>query len=388
MYEKSLKTLEYDKIVNRLMEMAASNLGREYAAELKPITDIDEIKENIEETDEAFTLIIKRGNPPLFGIKPILMETKRVEMGGVLSPGGLLKISESLRVSKALKKYMEETLKSDVNSEYPIIFGRIESLNVFPTIENAINNAIVSEDEISDNASVALRNIRRQITQKQNSVKTKLDSIVNSSDNKKYLQDSLVTMREGRYVVPVKQENRANIPGLIHDTSSSGATLFVEPMAVVELNNDIKKLMIEEREEIEKILRELSNLVAEHSYEIGANEFILKELDFAFAKGKLAMNMNGVKPTLNDRGYTNIKKGRHPLLQVEKVVPIDIYLGDEFTTLVVTGPNTGGKTVTLKTIGLLTLMAQAGLFIPADYGSEIAVYDNVYADIGDEQSIE
>lgn len=388
MYEKSLKTLEYDKIVARLMDMAASNLGREHTSSLKPITDIGEIKRNIEETDEALKLIIKYGNPPLYGINPIMIETKRVEMGGVLSPGGLLKIAESLRVSRALKKYMEEGIKSDPNAEYPNVFGHIEGLNVFPSVESEITNAIISEDEISDNASNNLRNIRRQIVQKQNSVKTKLDSIISSTDNKKYLQDNIVTMREGRYVVPVKQESRANIPGLIHDTSSSGATIFVEPMAVVELNNEIRELMIKEREEIEKILRELSLLVAEHSYEIGANELVLKELDFIFAKGKLALEMNAVKPALNDRGYTNIKKGRHPLLKVDKVVPIDIYIGKDFNTLVVTGPNTGGKTVTLKTIGLLTLMAQAGLFIPADYGSEIAVYDNVYADIGDEQSIE
>jgi DNA mismatch repair protein MutS2 len=223
---------------------------------------------------------------------------------------------------------------------------------------------------------------------KNDSIRDKLNSIISSSNNKKYLQDSIVTIREGRYVVPVKQENRGNFPGLVHDQSSSGATLFVEPMAVVELNNELKELKIEEQHEIERILIELTNMIRERTNEIRNNQKILQRLDFIFAKGKIAVNMDGTKPILNDRGYINIKKGRHPLLDKKKVVPIDIYIGDDFRTLVITGPNTGGKTVTLKTVGLLCLMAQSGLHIPADHNSEVGVFNKIFADIGDEQSIE
>lgn len=282
---------------------------------------------------------------------------------------------------------MKET-REDKNGNYPVVGNLINELSVFEYIEESINNAIISEEEISDNASPVLRSIRRKINMKNDSIRDKLNSIISSSNNKKYLQDSIVTIREGRYVVPVKQENRGNFPGLVHDQSSSGATLFVEPMAVVELNNELKELKIEEQHEIERILIELTNMVRERSNEIRNNQKILQRLDFIFAKGKIAVNMDGTKPILNDRGYINIKKGRHPLLDKKKVVPIDIYIGDDFRTLVITGPNTGGKTVTLKTVGLLCLMAQSGLHIPADHNSEVGVFNKIFADIGDEQSIE
>ena len=387
MNEKTLRVLEYNKIINLLLEKAESQLGKDLVKTIKPNTNKDEITSLLEETDEALSILIHRGNPPLYGIHNIGPEIKRTEMGGSLTPGGLLKISDSLRVSRGLKNFIKEN-KSDRSPNYPVVEGLVGSLRVFKHIEDEINNAIISENEVSDNASNTLRSLRRQINSKNDAIRDKLNSIISSQSNKKYLQDSIVTMREGRYVIPVKQENRGNIPGLVHDVSSSGATAFIEPMAVVELNNQLRELEVKEREEIERILAELSNMVAVESQSIFDNQKILSQLDFIFAKGKLALEMKATKPILNDRGYINIKQGRHPLLNVGNVVPIDVYLGDEFTSLIITGPNTGGKTVTLKTVGLFTLMAQSGLHIPADYNSEIAVFNQVFADIGDEQSIE
>ncbi len=387
MNEKTLRVLEYNKIIDMLEEKATSSLGKKKINKLKPETDFEKVKYAQKETEEALTILIKRGNPPLYGIYSILREMKRAEMGGVLSPESLLKISDTLRVSRSLKGYIRED-KEDKNSSYPIIESMVENLHVFKHIEDAIDNAIVSKDEISDKASPKLKNIRRQLIVKNDSIKNKLNSIVTSPKYQKYLQDEIVTVREGRYVVPVKQEYRSNVPGLIHDQSASGVTLFIEPMAVVELNNELKELEIKERKEIERILANLTNMVAREGSEITANIEILEHLDFIFAKGKLALQMNGTKPILNKKGYINIKNGKHPILNVEKVVPIDVYIGKDFQTLVITGPNTGGKTVTLKTVGLLTLMSQSGLHIPADYDSEIAVFDKIFADIGDEQSIE
>ncbi|NMB26766.1 MAG: endonuclease MutS2 [Tissierellia bacterium] len=387
MNDKTLKVLEYHKIIKKLTDKTESQLGKDMTKKIKPSTDIDEIEYLQGETKEALSLIIKKGNPPLYGIFDISGELKITEIGGSLSPKSLIKISDSLRVSRSLKKYLKE-IKDDETSSFPIIQGLIDDLRVFKDIEDEINNAIISENEISDNASPGLRNIRRQIINKNESVRVKLNSIINSQKYKKYLQDSIVTMREGRYVVPIKQENKAYFPGLVHDQSASGATLFVEPMAVVELNNELRELEIKEREEIEKILLELSGLVAEEAENIGNNQSILQRLDFIFAKGKLALEMDATKPILNKEGYINIKKARHPLLNVKNVVPIDIYIGKDFNTLVITGPNTGGKTVTLKTVGLLTLIAQSGLHIPADFNSQMGVFDQVFADIGDEQSIE
>lgn len=387
MNEKTLRVLEYNKIKALLLEKAESQLGRELINGVKPRTNMDDILTLLDETDEALSILINRGSPPLFGIHNIGPEVRRVEIGGSLTPGALLKVSDSLRVSRSLKEFIKDD-KSDKASSYPIIEGLIRDLRVFKSLEDEINNAIISENEISDNASNTLRSIRRQILGKNEAIRSKLNSIINSQTHKKYLQDSIVTIREGRFVIPVKQENRGNIPGLVHDISSSGATVFVEPMAVVELNNELRELEIKERDEIARILAELSSMVAAEADAILNNQSILQYLDFVFAKGKLALDMKATKPSLNDRGFINIKKARHPILDVENVVPIDIYLGDEFTSLVITGPNTGGKTVTLKTVGLLTLMAQSGLHIPADYNSEIAVFDQIFADIGDEQSIE
>lgn len=387
MNKKTLDVLEYYKIVDKLTNKAESELGKAKAREINPLTDLKKIEYLQRETKEALSLIIDKGNPPLYGIFDVSKELRMIEIGGALGPGSLIKISDSLRVSRNLKSYLKE-LKEDQVSSYEIIPGLIGSLNTFKHIEDKINNAIISENEISDNASSGLRNIRRQIISKNESVRSKLNGIVNSQRYKKYLQDSIVTMREGRYVVPIKHENKAYFPGLVHDQSASGATLFVEPMAVVELNNQLKELEIKETKEIEKILEELSGLVAEESEGISNNQNILQDLDFVFAKGKLALDMNATNPILNKEGYINIKQGRHPLLDVKDVVPIDVYIGKDFNSLVITGPNTGGKTVTLKTVGLLTVIAQSGLHIPASFDSKIAVFDQVFADIGDEQSIE
>lgn len=387
MNEKTLRVLEYNKIIEMLIDKAESQLGKDRISKISPLIKIEEIEKLQKETEEALSLLVKRGNPPLYGIHSISYELKRVDIGGSISPGGLIKVSDSLRVSRSLKNFIKET-KGDRTSDNPIIENLVEGLSVFKDIEDEINNAIINENEISDNASSTLKSIRRQIVIKNDAVKDKLNSIIGSQSNKKYLQDSLVTMREGRYVIPVKSENRSQVPGLVHDMSSSGATVFVEPMAVVELNNQLRELELKEREEIERILSVLSNMVGVQSEYIGNNEKILTELDYIFAKGKLALAMNGTKPILNVKGYINIKKGRHPLLNSKNVVPIDAYIGRTFTSLIITGPNTGGKTVTLKTVGLFTLMAQSGLHIPADFNSEIAVFNQVFADIGDEQSIE
>lgn len=387
MNEKTLRVLEYGKIIQMLIDKTESSLGREIAEKLVPSTDLKEVQYSQNETDEGVSLLIKRGSAPLGGIHDILIEVKRAEIGSVLSPGGLLKIADTLRATRRIKGFLGQD-KGDKDSNYPILQELINDLNTYKDIEDAIFNAIISEEEVADNASPLLRNIRKQISSKNDAIRTKLNSIISSQANKKMLQDGIITIREGRFVVPVKQEYRSSFQGLIHDQSSSGATLFIEPMAVVQLNNELKELKLKEKAEIERILAELTEHVASVAEGIRANQKILARIDFIFAKAKLSLSMRGMKPDLNDKGYIKIKNGRHPLLDVDKVVPIDIYIGDDFNSLVITGPNTGGKTVTLKTLGLFTLMTQSGLQIPVDYGTKMAVFKNVFADIGDEQSIE
>lgn len=387
MNDRTLRVLEYDKIVAMLVEKTESQLGRNIAEQLKPSTSIDEVKYTQKETDEAFNIIIKRGRPPLGGIHDILSEIKRAEIGSSLMPVNLLRIADTLRAARRLRSFIKQD-KEDKESEYVLLKDMILSLNVYKNIEDQIFNAIISEEEISDNASPTLKNIRRQIDIKNSAIRNKLNSIINSSSNRKYLQDALITIREDRFVVPVKQEYKPNFPGLVHDQSSSGATLFIEPIAIVELNNDLKELKLKEKAEIERILAELTEMVAVESHGIRENQKLLSQLDFVFAKAKLAFEMNATKPILNNEGYINIKEGRHPLLKEKEVVPTNIYIGKDFTTLMITGPNTGGKTVTLKTVGLFTLMTQAGLQIPAGYKTQMAVFDSLFADIGDEQSIE
>lgn len=386
MDQKSLKVLEYNKVIDLLATKASSSLGLKYIEELTPKSDYKEVKSMLEETSEAQGILIKRGHVNLGGIQDISDSVKRAEIGAVLDPGSLLKISDNLRAARNLKRSLTPGEEEDFN--YPIIQSLANALYVYRDIEEEINNAIISEIEISDNASPTLRSIRRGILQKNQSIRSKLNSIISSTTYQKYLQDAIISVRGDRFVVPVKAEYRSQVAGIIHDQSSSGATLFIEPMSIVEMNNELRKLKLDEQEEIERILAELTKLVGEVAGDILSNQVILGKLDFAFSKGKLSLSMKGIEPILNEEKNINIKNGRHPLLDADKVVSNNIYLGQDFDTLVITGPNTGGKTVTIKTVGLFALMTQSGLHIPADYGSSMCVYDNVFADIGDEQSIE
>ncbi|MCC0635926.1 endonuclease MutS2 [Clostridioides sp. ES-S-0001-02] len=386
MNEKSLRVLEYNKIIDLLKKKASSSLGLKYIESLVPNTDFVEVKSMLEETSEAQSIIIKRGSVGLDGIHDIEDKVKRAYIGASLDPGSLIMIADTLRVARRLKNSLSSSDEEDFN--YPIIQSLSNSLYVYKDIEEQIYNAIISEVEISDNASSTLRDIRRRIAQKNQSIRSKLNSIISSTTYQKYLQDAIISLRGDRFVVPVKSEYRSQVAGIVHDQSSSGATLFIEPMTIVEMNNELRQLKLGEQEEIERILSELSAMVGEVSEDLISNQEILGRLDFAFSKGKLSIQMRGIEPTLNEDKYLNIKNGRHPLLDKKKVVANTIYLGRDFHTLVITGPNTGGKTVTIKTVGLFALMTQSGLHIPADYGSSMCVYDNVFADIGDEQSIE
>lgn len=384
---KNERILEINRVKEMLKGYTASSLGKKAVDEMEIYHDIDILKMKQEEVTEAANIIIKRSSPPLFGINEIVPHLKHTLLGGSLYPGALIKIGDTLRVSGRLKKFLSND-DSDRQSSYSVIENLIGALYTNRTLEQEIANAIVSEDEISDSASTRLRQIRQQIKNKKAEIKNRLEKIVTSQDTAKHLQDTVVTMRGDRYVVPVKSESKGKIQGIVHDMSASGQTVYIEPMAVVNLNNELRTLYIEEDTEIKRILEELSAKVAEVAEELMGNEEILKELDFIFAKGQMSIEMDGQAPILNEEGYINLKQARHPLIDREKVVPIDVYLGDTFTSLIITGPNTGGKTVTLKTVGLLTLMAQMGLHIPALSGSSIAIFDKVFVDIGDEQSIE
>ncbi len=385
MNEKCLRTLEYYKIINMLCENTVSDMGKDIAKDLAPSNDIHEIRELQQETTEAVNLTLKKGDAPLGDIQDIRVPLRKVKMGACLDPGELLKIANSLRNCRKLKSYISDKREEQ---QFPIIEYYIETLSSFKTIEESIYNAIENEEEIYDRASSLLYNIRRKLKDKAASIKEKLNRMVTSSAYSKYLQEGLVTVRGDRHVIPVKQEYRAQVPGIIHDQSSTGATLFIEPMVIVEMQNELKQLRLNEEEEVERILYELTGLVGEKYDSININAEILATLDFIFAKAKLSLQYRCVEPKVNDKGIINVKKARHPLIDEKKVVPIDIYIGESFNSLVITGPNTGGKTVTLKTMGLLTLMTQAGLHIPAGDYSEMAVFDEVFADIGDEQSIE
>lgn len=385
MNEKTLRVLEFDRITDKLGQLTSSDLGKELVYELSPQTDAKTVERLLAETGDAVSCIMRRGSPPLGGISDIRASLKRLDIGGTLGPAELLRIGGVLRAARRLKGYISDRLSGD-NTD--IISELISCLESNLRLEQKIEQCILSEDEIADNASSALNNIRRQIKDNQASIKDKLNSLIKSSKYQKYIQEAVVTMRGDRYVIPVKSECKSEIPGLVHDSSASGATLFIEPMAVVEANNAIKQLKLKEQAEIERILAELSADASLILPQFNANMSIMAKLDFIFAKARLAIDYNCTCPIINDKGRVIIKKGRHPLLDSKRVVPIDFWIGDKFNTLIVTGPNTGGKTVSLKTVGLFTIMAQCGLHVPANDGTELSVYHRIYADIGDEQSIE
>lgn len=384
MNKKTLTKLEYNKIIELLTDQASSPAGKQKCKTLVPMFDLHELNLAQEQTAAAFTRIVKRGRLSFSGCYPIEDSLMRLEVGAALTCGELLKISKLLQVTNRAKSYGRHDTVDELEDCLDAFFNQLEPLT---SLTNEISRCTIDEDEIADDASSTLKNIRRNIMATNDKVHSTLTSLVNGS-LKSYLQDALITMRGDRYCLPVKAEYRSQVPGMIHDQSSTGSTLFIEPMSVVKLNNDLKELYGKEQEEIQVILARLSEEAAGYISELRGNYRILTELDFIFAKGSLALSMHASKPIFNKNGYIHIREGRHPLLDKKKVVPITLTLGGDFDLLIVTGPNTGGKTVSLKTVGLFTLMGQAGLHIPALDRSELAVFENVFADIGDEQSIE
>lgn len=377
---KSLTTLEYDKIIDRLVSFAASDKAKERLKKLVPMTDIHDINAALSETSDALSRVYAKGAVSFGGVHDIGASVKRLEIGSSLNTVELLHISSLLTAAARVKNYYEDTTDS--------LTGYFHALEPLTPLNTEIKRCILSEDEISDDASANLRSIRRQKVLAAERIHTELNKMLNSSSVRNCLQDFVITSRSGRYCLPVKAEYKSQVPGMVHDQSATGSTLFIEPAAVVKLNNDIRELELKEQAEIEAILAELSAKASEFTDELLTDFQVLTTLDFIFAKAQMSKQYKCSCPVMNTNNYINIKKGRHPLIDPHKVVPINIYLGKDFNLLIITGPNTGGKTVSLKTVGLLTLMAQSGLHIPALDHSELAVFDNVFADIGDEQSIE
>lgn len=380
MNNKSLSTLEYNKIISRLVSFACSDGAKQILHKLEPMTDIDKINTALDYTNDALTRVYQKGSVDFSRIKDIRGSIARLKVGSSLNALELLNISMLLECAAHIKGYYEQRADS--------IQPLIDMLDPVTLLNNAIKKCIISEDEISDDASANLRSIRRQKNIAADRIHTELNKILNSPSTRTYLQDYVITTRQGRFCLPVKAEYKSLMPGMVHDQSSTGSTVFIEPAAVVKLNNDIRELELKEQAEIEVILADLSAKAAEYTDSLLSDYEILTNLDCIFAKALLSRHFNCSRPVINNKGIVNIKKGRHPLIEPHTVVPIDIYLGTDFNLLIITGPNTGGKTVSLKTVGLLTLMAQAGLNIPALEHSDIAVFDNIFADIGDEQSIE
>ncbi|WP_010235707.1 endonuclease MutS2 [Clostridium arbusti] len=383
MNEKALRVLEYYKIKEKIKQFTQTSAAKDIIDDLKPYENIFEMKEHLEETEEALRLLGKKGSAPFEGAYDAREAISRAGKGSTLMPLQLLKIANIQRCARRFKEYVAH---NEEEESFRVIEDICEGIVPLRNLENAILNAIIGEEEISDRASTELFNIRKSLRDKTASVKSKVNSLVRSYSN--FLQENIYTIRGDRYVIPVKAEYKAQVPGLVHDQSSSGATLFIEPMGLVNLNNEIKEIMLKEKAEINRILQELSQKIYENIVVVENNASIVYELDFIFAKAKYASEINAIRPGVNDNGIIDIVQGRHPLIDPEKVVAMDVYLGREFTSLIVTGPNTGGKTVTLKTVGLLELMAMSGILIPARENSTVSFFKEVFADIGDEQSIE
>ncbi|MBE6105859.1 endonuclease MutS2 [Anaerovibrio lipolyticus] len=382
MEQDSFKVLEYKKILERLQNKAGSILGKELAGGLQPSSDIDEVKERLRETAEA-VMVSSMANPPLGGIRDIRELMKKIGIGAIIETSEIMDVLTTMYAMRGVKKFFKE-----LELDAPILKNWARGLEILGELERNLENTVDEHGNLRDDASVELKRIRREVKTSQARIKDHLNNILHSAEYQKYFQDAIVTMRGDRYVVPIKQEYRQYFPGIVHDQSASGSTVFVEPMAVVNLNNDIKQLVAAEKHEVERILRDISNQIRRKDDILMENCDILAFIDFTFAKAGLAREMKAVEPVVSEDGATSLLSARHPLIDSDKVVPIDISIGADYNMLLVTGPNTGGKTVSMKTLGLLVLMAQAGLFLPVENGSQIAVYNNIYADIGDEQSIE
>ena len=381
MNNKVLKTLEFYKIINMLLDRSQSIIGKNVIKNSYISKELSEIQKLLDETDEAYRFIIKHRLPGISNIDNLDEDFKLIELGHFLLPKKLLEVWKLLNTSRSLKNIITEEESIEFNN----IYSLLNLLNIDTHLERDLEVSIISAEEISDEASHELKRIRRMIKSKNDLIRDRLNQLISTSDK---LMDNIYTLRDGRYVVPVRSEFKNSFKGIVHDQSSSGQTVFIEPMFVIDLNNDLKKLEIEEEKEIERILREFSKRIYEILPQLITNLSIISSIDFIFARGKLAYDMEAIKPIINDNGIISLKSAKHPLIDKDKVVPIDISLGNSFNTLVITGPNTGGKTVTLKTVGILTLMTQFGLMIPCFDNSEVAIFDEIFADIGDEQSIE
>ncbi|MDU2240765.1 MAG: endonuclease MutS2 [Paenibacillus sp.] len=385
MDEKIFKTMEYRKIIDQLSSYSQTALGKRTAEALQPATDLEDVKRMLQATDEAFKVDRLKGAPGFGGIVDITPAVKRARIGGTLNPHELLGIATTLEGSRRIKRYIA-TMHEE--HEVQLLFNLSDALSEQKTLEDAIKRCIDDSAEVLDSASPELASIRRELRGGEVRIREKLDAMIRSSSVSKMLQDQLITIRGDRFVIPVKAEYRAHFGGIVHDQSGSGATLFIEPESIVAMNNKLRETRLREEREIEVILQKLTALVGEQAELLLYDGDVLGQLDFIFAKARLARELKGTLPRMNDRGFLKLKKGRHPLIPPDQVVPIDVELGNQYSTIIVTGPNTGGKTVTLKTIGLLSLMAMSGLFVPAEDGSQLCVFDAIYADIGDEQSIE
>ena len=381
LYEKSLQKLELDQVLQLLAECAGSREGKEACLKLRPVSDLEEVQLLLDQTSAASDLCTRKGNPGFSGVADVSASLERADRGGSLQPGELLKIAGVLRCTRSIKSYCDEEDKAT------ILDPLFQALTPNKYLEDRISGAILSEEEIADSASPALADIRRHMRIQAGKIKDGLQKIISSPAYAKYLREPIITIRDGRYVVPVKSEHKGDVPGLVHDVSSTGSTYFVEPMSAVNANNALRELELKEKKEIERILAELSSEAAAHRENIDLNVRLLIQLDVIFAKAKLGYRMRAWAPLMNDKGIIELRNARHPLIDPKTVVPVSLHLGRDFDTMIITGPNTGGKTVTLKTVGLLTLMAECGLHIPAGDGSTLSTFDAILADIGDEQSI-